>query len=293
MNAMRVVVTGAAGFIGRAVGPALRARGHEVVALERAATGDLAGFAGWPAQLAGAGAVVHLAALAHSRDVDQARLHAVNVDAPLALGKAAAAAGVKMLLMSSVKVLGEETPGSAFDDASPPAPQDAYARAKAEAEAALRAVPGLALTVLRPPLVYGSGVKANFLALLRAVARGWPLPLASIHNRRSLVYVGNLADAVVRCLEAPGAAGRTYGVTDGAPLSTPDLCRAIGAALGRPARLFPCPPALLEIAPPARKLTRSLVIDDSAIRRELGWAPPYTFEQGLRLTAEWFRAIRV
>lgn len=293
MTAMRVVVTGAAGFIGRAVGPALRARGHEVVALERAATGDLAGFAGWPAQLAGAGAVVHLAALAHSRDVDQARLHAVNVDAPLALGKAAAAAGVKMLLMSSVKVLGEETPGSAFDDASPPAPQDAYARAKAEAEAALRAVPGLALTVLRPPLVYGSGVKANFLALLRAVARGWPLPLASIHNRRSLVYVGNLADAVVRCLEAPGAAGRTYGVTDGAPLSTPDLCRAIGAALGRPARLFPCPPALLEIAPPARKLTRSLVIDDSAIRRELGWAPPYTFEQGLRLTAEWFRAIRV
>jgi nucleoside-diphosphate-sugar epimerase len=296
---MRVVVTGASGFIGQSLCPALRARGHEVMALDRAATGDLAGFAGWPAHLASADAVVHLAALAHSRDVDEARLRAVNVDAAVVLGKAAAAAGAKMLLMSSVKVLGEETPaaafseetpGAAFDESSPAAPQDPYGRAKAAAETALRAVPGLALTVLRPPLVYGPGVKANFLALLRAVARGWPLPLASIHNRRSLVFSGNLADAVVRCLEAPPASGRIYGVTDGPPVSTPALCRAIGAAFGRPARLFPCPPALLEIVPPAKKLTRSLVIDDSAIRRELGWAPPYSLEDGLRLTAEWFRA---
>jgi nucleoside-diphosphate-sugar epimerase len=153
----------------------------------------------------------------------------------------------------------------------------------------LRAVPGLSLTVLRPPLVYGPGVKANFLALMRAVARGWPLPLANIENRRSLVYAGNLADAAVRCLESPLAAGKTYGVADGAPLSTPALCRALGAALGRPARLFPCPPALLEFAPPARKLTRSLVVDDSALRRELGWAPPHTFDEGLRLTAGWFQ----
>lgn len=287
---MRLVVTGASGFIGRALVPVLRERGHAVVALDRAATGDLAGFAGWPAQLAGADAVVHLAALAHSRHVDEARLRASNVDAALALGRAAAAAGVRMLLMSSVKVLGEETPGAPFDDASPLAPQDAYARAKAAAEAALRAVPGLALTVLRPPLVYGPWVKANFLALLGAVARGWPLPFAGIRNRRSLVFAGNLADCVARCLEAPAAAGKTYCVSDGAPLSTPDLCRAIGAALGRPARLFALAPALLEIAPPARKLTRSLVVDDSAIRRELGWAPPCGIEQGLRSTAEWFRS---
>ena len=286
---MRVVVTGAAGFIGQALVPALRARGHQAVALDRAIVGDLAGFTGWAAHLAGSDAVVHLAALAHARPVDEARLRAVNVDAALALGKAAAAAGVKMLQMSSVKVLGEETPQRPFDDSSPPAPQDAYGRAKAAAEAALRAVPGLSLTVLRPPLVYGPGVKANFLALLRAVARGWPLPLASIENRRSLVYAGNLADAVVRCLETPLAAGKTYGVTDGAPLSTPALCRALGAALGRPARLFSFPPALLELAPPARKLTRSLVVDDSALRRELGWTPPYTFEEGLRLTAGWFQ----
>lgn len=287
---MRVVVTGASGFIGRAVVPALHVRGHEVTALDRAATGDLAGFVDWPAHLAGAGAVVHLAALAHSRNVDEARLRAVNVDAAIALGRAAAESGAKMLLMSSVKVLGEETPGAPFDESSPLAPQDAYGRARAEAETALRAIPGLALTVLRPPLVYGPGVKANFLALLRAVARGWPLPLAGIRNNRSLVFAGNLADAVARCLEAGEASGRTYGVTDGAPLSTPALCRAIGDALGTPARLFSLPQALLEIAPPARKLTRSLVVDDSAIRRELGWTPPHGVDEGLRLTAEWFHA---
>jgi nucleoside-diphosphate-sugar epimerase len=287
---MRIVLTGASGFIGTALVPALRGRGHQVVALDRAATGDLAGFTGWSAHLAGSDAVVHLAALAHSRPVDEAQLRAVNVDATLALGRAAAAAGVKMLQMSSVKVLGEETPQRPFDESSPPAPQDAYGRAKAAAEAALREVPGLALTLLRPPLVYGPGVKANFLALLRAVARGWPLPLASIENRRSFVYAGNLADAVVRCLELPLAAGKTYGVTDGAPLSTPALCRALGTALGRPVRLFSFPPALLELAPPAKKLTRSLVVDDGALRRELGWSPPHRFEDGLRLTAEWFRA---
>lgn len=287
---MRIVLTGASGFIGQFLYPMLRARGHEVLALDRAATGDLAGYAGWPVHVAGTDAVVHLAALAHSRNVDEARLRAVNVDAVFALGRAAAAAGAKLLFMSSVKVLGEETPGLPFDDASPPAPQDAYGRAKAAAEAALRAVPGLSLTVLRPPLVYGPGVKANFLTLLRAVARGWPLPLASIENRRSLVYAGNVADSVVRCLESPLAVGKTYGVTDGAPSSTAALCRALGAALGTPARLFPCPPALLELAPPAKKLTRSLVIDDSALRRDLGWAPPYTTEEGLRLTAGWFRS---
>ena len=287
---MRVVVTGASGFIGRAVVPALRARGHEVMALDRAATGDLAGLVDWPAHLAGAGAVVHLAALAHSRNVDETRLRAVNVDAAVALGRAAAAAGVKMLFMSSVKVLGEETPGAPFDESSELAPQDAYGRAKAAAETALRAIPGLALTVLRPPLVYGPGVKANFLALLRAVARGWPLPLAAIRNGRSLVFAGNLADAVACCLEADKASGRAYGVTDGAPLSTPALCRAIGDALGRPARLFSLPRALLEIAPPARKLTRSLVVDDGAIRRDLGWTPPRSVDEGLRLTAAWFRA---
>jgi nucleoside-diphosphate-sugar epimerase len=286
---MRVVVTGASGFVGRVVVPALRARGHDVLALDRAALGDIGAIRDWSVHLSGSDAVVHLAGVAHARQTDERRLRAVNVDAALALGKAAAAAGAKMLQMSSVKVLGEETPRGSFDDSSPHAPQDAYARAKAEAETALRAVPGLSLTVLRPPLVYGPGVKANFFALMRAVARGWPLPLAGIENRRSLLYVGNLADAVVRCVETPLAAGNTYCVTDGAPLSTPDLCRALGAALGTPARLFFFPPALLELWPPASRLTRSLVVDDGAIRRGLDWAPLHTVAEGLRRTAEWFR----
>jgi len=286
---MRVVVTGASGFVGQAVVPALRARGHEVLTPDRAVICDIAGFSGWPEYLAGIDAVVHLAALAHARRVDEERLMAVNVDAALALGRAAAAAGAKMVQMSSIKVLGEETPLGPFDDASPAAPRGAYTRAKAAAETGLRAVPGLALTVLRPPLVYGPGVKANFFALMRAIARGWPLPLAGIENRRSLLYVGNLADAVVCSVESPQASGKTYGVCDGAPLSTPSLCRALGAALGRPARLFHFPPALLELAPRVASLTRSLVVDDSALRRDLGWLPAYSFEEGLRRTAEWFR----
>lgn len=288
---MRIAVTGATGFLGRAVVPALRARSHEVRTLDRGLTGDIAAVADWSVHIAGMDAVVHLAALAHARGIDETRLRAVNVDASLAIGKAAAAAGIGMLFMSSAKVLGEETAaGAAFDDGSPLAPQDPYARAKAAAEEGLRAIAGLRLTVLRPPLVYGPGVRANFLALLRAVAHGWPLPLASIANRRSLVGADNLADLVAHCVATPRSAGRTFGATDGAPLPTPALCRALGAALGRPARLFPFPPALLELAPPARKLTRSLVIDDSAMRRELGWSPPRAFEEGLRSTVEWFRA---
>lgn len=194
-----------------------------------------------------------------------------------------------MVQMSSIKVLGEETPQRPFDDSSPAAPRDAYARAKAAAENGLRAISGLSLTLLRPPLVYGPGVKANFLALMRAVARGWPLPLASIENRRSLLYVGNLANAVACCVESSQAGGKTYGVCDGAPLSTPALCSALGAALGRPARLFHFPPAFLELAPRATSLTRSLVVDDGAMRRDLGWVPVHGFEEGLRHTTEWFR----
>lgn len=287
---MRVAVTGASGFVGQALCPALAARGHQVVAIDRAAAGDLAGLADWSRIVAGVDAVVHLAALAHAHRHSLERLRAVNVEVPLALGRAAAQAGARLIFMSSVKAMGEETRGAALDEESPLAPQDAYGRAKADAETALRAVAALDLTVIRPPLVYGPGVKANFLALMRAIARGWPLPFASIANRRSLVYVGNLADAVVRCVESPGAAGRTYLVADGRAGSTPELCRALGEALGRRARMFAFPPALLELAPPLKKLTRSLEVDDRAIRRELGWAPPVAFGEAIGRTAAWLRA---
>lgn len=272
----RIAVTGASGFIGRILCPFLRERGHEVVEVDRKSLGD---------PVAGAHAVVHLAALAHSRGVDKGFLHDVNVKGAIAVGRAAAASGARMLFMSTLKVHGEHA-SSPLSESSPLAPHDAYARAKAQAEDELRAVPGLALTVLRPPLVYGPGVKANFRALATAIARGWPLPLAAIDNRRSFLYVGNLVDAVLRCLDAPP--GKTFLVADGAPLSTTELCERIAAALGKRARLFRLPGSLLGLAPSA--LTRSLVADDAAIRRELGWTPPHSLEEGLRRTAEWLRA---
>jgi nucleoside-diphosphate-sugar epimerase len=286
---MRVAVTGAGGFIGRTLCAALREHGHHVLALDRDATGDIAAISDWPRRLEGAEAVVHLAALAHARGISGERLRAVNVDAALRLGEAAAAAGLRMLFMSTIKVLGEESTERPFDETSPRAPSDAYARAKAEAETRLGALPGLALETFRPPLVYGPGVRANFAALLGAVARGVPLPLAGIRNRRSLLYVGNLADAVVRALQAPRRPGALYLPADAAPVSTPQLCRALGEALGRPARLFSLPRALLELAPGGRRLTRSLEVRGQALERDLGWTPRATLEEGLRRTAAWYR----
>ena len=285
---MKILVTGASGFIGGTLCPVLAARGHEVRALNRGTTGDLSRFSEWPRALEGIDAVVHLAAIAHVRGTDERRMRAVNVDLPLALGRAAAQAGVPLLFMSSAKVHGESTVDRPFDGSSLLAPEDAYARAKVDAETGLRALEGLNLTVIRPPLVYGPGVKANFMILLRAIARGWPLPFAGVENRRSLVSAANLADAAARCVEAPAAIGRTYLVSDGPAVSTPALCRALGAALGAPTRLFPFPSALLELAPPMRKLTRSLELDGGAIQRELGWLPPHTFGEELRKTAAWY-----
>jgi len=301
---MRIVVSGASGLIGRTVVDRLAGAGHRVLALMRAVprdtqlprgvepleTGDLVSFAGWPRALDGADGLVHLAAIAHRSNLDERRLEEVNVLVAEKAARAACAAKARFLFLSTAKVHGEESSRFPFYASNALTPQDVYARTKAAAERALSGVAGLKWTILRPPLVYGPGVKANFFALMRAIARGWPLPFASIENRRSLVYVGNLCDAIIRCLEAPHAAGRTYLVSDGAPVSTPQLCRALGDALGRPARLFPFPASLLELHPGLRRLTRSLEVDDSAIRRELGWQPRYTFEEGLRLTAEWYRA---
>jgi nucleoside-diphosphate-sugar epimerase len=225
----------------------------------------------------GASAVVHLANIAHSK-ASRSELWRVNVYGTRRAAERAAQAGVRRFVyLSSAKAH---------------TLNDIYGEAKLEAERILADVRGIETVILRPPLVYGPGVKANFLALMRAIARGLPLPFASIVNRRSLIYVDNLCDAIIQCLEAPQAAGRTYSVSDGAPVSTPQLCTALGNSLGRPARLFRFPVSLLELAPPLRRLTRSLEVDDSAIRGELGWKPPYTFEEGLRVTAEWYLAQR-
>ena len=279
---MRVLVTGASGFVGSALVPALAARGHEVRALRRGE--ELPeGFE----------ALVHLANIAHG-SAPAGELEKVNVEGTRALARQAAARGIRRFVyLSSIKASGEWTGTRPFDGSEAPAPEDAYGRSKLAAERALAEVGAstkLETVVLRPPLVYGPGVKANFLALLRAVARGWPLPLASVRNARSLVYVGNLVDAIARCIEEPRAAGRTYVVSDGAPCSIPELCRAIGAALGRPARLVPFPAALLRLAPPLLPLLRDLAIDDARMRDELAWRPPFSPEQGLRATAAWYLA---
>jgi UDP-glucose 4-epimerase len=252
---MRIFVTGARGFIGSHFCPALAAAGHEL-----------------RASLGGCDAVVHLANIAHT-DASPAELHRVNIEGTIAQAKAALAAGAqRFVYLSSIKAA---------------RPEDAYGRAKSIAEQALLRLEGLEIAILRPPLVYGPRVKANFLALMRAIDRGWPLPLASIRNQRSLIYVGNLVDAMLRCLEGPAG---VFELSDGVPVSTPELCRALARALDRPARLFPFPAALLRLVPGAARLVESQVADDSAIRGVLGWRPPFTFEQGLQATADWYRA---
>jgi nucleoside-diphosphate-sugar epimerase len=281
---MRILVTGASGFIGSALVPALESRGHEVRRMGRG---------GFPAEsLGGCDAVVHLANIAHARASPQALWH-VNVEGTRRLGEQAAAADVRRLVyISSIKASGVESKAHPFDGTEAPAPRDDYGWAKLAAERALAEIArrtGIETVVLRPPLVYGPGVKANFLALLRAVDAGWPLPFGSVDNRRSLVYLGNLADAIAACVENPQADGRTYVVSDGAPVSTPALCRAIGEALSRPVRLFDFPLPLLKAIPRLHPLLSDLELDDSVIRKELDWAPPFSFAEGLRATALWYR----
>jgi nucleoside-diphosphate-sugar epimerase len=256
-GAMRILVTGLAGFIGSSLGPALRARGHDVQSKD----------------MRGCHAVVHLANIAHAK-AGRPELWKVNVEGTTRAATLAAREGVRRFVYIS--------------SAKASAPDDVYGEAKLAAENALANLASdtrLEVVIIRPPLVYGPRVRANFLALMRAIAHGWPLPLASIENRRSLVYVGNLCDAIAACVESPAAAGKSFYVADGDAMSTPQLCRAIGRALGRPARLFRFPPALLPIG----RLTGSLEVDDSALRQELAWRPPFTVEEGLRATAEWYR----
>jgi nucleoside-diphosphate-sugar epimerase len=220
-------------------------------------------------------------------------LQSVNVDATRRIAVEAHAHGVRRFVyMSSVKASANQTHGTALDGSEEPDPQDAYGQSKLAAErvlAELASRSGLEVVVLRPPLVYGPAVRANFLFLLRAVASGLPLPFASIRNRRSLVYVGNLADAVAACVVHPAAAGGTYVVSDGEPVSTPHLCREIGNSLDRAARLFAFPPSLLAVTGLAGPLVHDLEVDAWRTAERLGWRPPATLSQGLRATAEWYR----
>ncbi|MCC7410747.1 MAG: NAD-dependent epimerase/dehydratase family protein [Gammaproteobacteria bacterium] len=320
---MRILVTGATGFVGAALLQALAGRGMEIVAARRddgqpslptvdaapiwVRTGEIDARTDWREALAGVEAVVHLAGLAHRRRARAADYARTNVEGSARLAEQAAAAGVhRFVFVSTAKVHGERSVVDSrgeprpFRESDPPAPADAYARSKWDAEQGLRAIErrsGLAVSVLRPPLVYGPGVRANFAALLRAIARGWPLPVGRIDNRRSLVFVGNLVSAIERCMLDGRAAGGTFLVSDGEDLSTPALIRRLGVALNRPARVFDVPvPALRLLArlsgreAALGRLTDSMLVDGTHLRLALDWQPPFTLATGLELTASWYAA---
>ena len=283
---------GAAGFIGRALSARLAARGVPLRAVTRATSGALGPHSDWPALLDGAEIVVHLATAASPR-LDQQRF-GDEIATAEALGRAARRSGVRrLILMSSIRAMGESGGAEPFRADTAPAPGDAYGRGKLAIEQALADAPGLA--VLRPPLVYGPGVVDSFLMLLETVARGLPLPLASIRNRRAFLYLDNLLDVIAALFPAAAPAG-IYLLRDAEEIATPDLVRRIARLLGRGPRLLPCPPALLRgglsligRAGIAAALIGSLSIDDSATRARLGWSPRVGLDDGLAATCRWFR----
>ncbi|MBN3782836.1 SDR family oxidoreductase [Burkholderia sp. Ac-20345] len=313
-----LLVTGANGFVGRSVCRRALAAGYTVTALVRRPGGCVDGArewvhdapdfdgldAAWPTDLA-VDCVIHLAARVHvlhdeSPDPDAA-FDATNVAGTLRIAEAARRHGTRrMVFASSIKAIGEGDGGAALSEDTPPDPQDAYGRSKLRAERQLAqfgASTGLEVVVVRPPLVYGPDVRANFLRMMDAVARGVPLPLGSVQARRSVVYVENLADALLRCAVDPRAAGNCFHVADADSPTIPGLLRLVGDALGKPARLLAVPPAALRVAGKLTgrsaaidRLTGSLQLDTGRIKRVLEWHPPYTTRQGLEATAAWYRS---
>jgi len=314
----RFLVTGANGFVGKALCDTLDKSGYDVRGAVRqrdeiqyskiplVAVGEINEQTDWTAALSGIDVVVHLAARVHvmhesSKD-PLADFRRTNVLGTEQLARAAAAAGVRRLVyVSSIKVNGEEThAGEKFKELDTPAPQDPYGISKWESEQALHRIAeetGLEVVIVRPPLVYGARVKGNFIQMLKFLSRNIPLPLASVCNLRSLIYIGNFVDVLLCCAIHPAAVGKTYLVSDGEDVSTSDLLRQLGSAMGSPVRLFSFPLALLRFA--ARMLKKSeqlgrllgsLRIDNSKICQELDWHPPFTLHQGLKATADWYMA---
>jgi len=314
----RVLVTGAGGFIGRALVGDLVAAAYDVRGLVRRETelganvetrlvSDVAEAAEHHGLLEDIDVVIHLAARVHQTDefgenfVE--RYVEANATATRRLAIAAAKAGVdRLIFISSVKVHSDDGDWPCTED-NATNPEDAYGISKLRAEQALsevRAKTGLSTVVLRPPLVYGPGVKANFATLLRLADSPLPLPLGGINqNRRSYLYLGNLLSAIHKALTETEAVGRTYLVSDGEDISTTTLVARLRSMFGRNQRLIPVPVAILSAGASifgrqaiVEPLTGSRRIDDSRIRRELDWHPTYSLDQGLAATAAWFRSWR-
>lgn len=316
MTASRVLVTGATGFVGGALVerllsedgwiPAAGCRQASLVPLgaEHVLTPSLASNADWSCAVHGADVVVHAAARVHvMNDAEADPLTAyrkANVAGTLALARQAAQAGVKrFVFVSSIKVNGELTrPGDVFRETDRPVPEDPYGISKAEAEAGLFAIgrrTGMEIVVVRPPLVYGPGVRGNFAELLRLVWRGVPLPLGAVNNRRSLVGLDNLVDLLVKCLDHPQAAGKVFLVSDGEDLSTTALLRRVAIAMGQPLLLLPVPPVMLQLGARvlgrpevAQRLLGSLQIDMTFTQETLAWNPPMSVDEEFRRTIATF-----
>jgi nucleoside-diphosphate-sugar epimerase len=302
---MNILITGASGFVGRRLVerlrptyPGLTAAVRQSPAPGETAVGDIRADTDWSSVLCGRQCVIHTAARVHvMRDETAdplATYRRVNVAATLNLARQAAAAGVKrFIFLSSIKVNGEQTcPGRPFTADDAPAPEDAYGTSKWEAEQSLQqlaAETGMELVIIRPPLVYGPGVKGNFASMIKLVAKGLPLPLGAVHNQRSLVALDNLVDLIITCIDHPAAANQVFLAGDGQDLSTPELLRGVALAMGRPSRLIPVPPFLLMLSATllgkkavAQRLLGSLQVDVAKARNLLGWEPPVSVEEGLK-----------
>jgi len=311
-----VLVTGANGFIGDTLCRKLLSDGFQVrgavrsnkssslpEGIEPRVIADIHAQTDWTENLRGVDSIVHLAArvhVMHDTATDPlADYLKVNVKGTEQLARAAVESGVKrFIFLSTVKVNGEENVRP-YREIDPPAPLNSYAISKLQAEQQLKKIAtasGMELVILRPPLVYGPGVKANFLALIKIVAKGVPLPLASLRNRRSFIYLENLVDVIVTCCNHSDASGKVFMVSDGEDVSTPELIRRISLTLKKKTRLFPFPPILLFILgrmlgkrQTVDRLIGSLAVDITKIKNELDWHPPFTMASGLEKTADWFK----
>ena len=307
MERKPILITGASGFIGRNLCRSFAEQGIAFRAvvrnLRKAAYGSSAvainidGRTDWIEVLEGVEVIVHLAARVHVMQEHAqdplVAFRAVNVDGTLNLARQAAAVGVKrFVFLSTIKVNGEETGDVPFHSSDIPAPVDPYGISKLEAERGLQKIAhatGLEVVIIRPPLVYGPGAGGNYGRLRRLAAKGWPLPLAAVHNKRSFIGVDNLCDCIRVCLHHPDAAGKTLLVSDNHDISTPDLVRLLASSAGRSIRLLPVPVGVLQMLaklcgrePEVKRLTENLQVDCSETMRLLNWQPPVSLEQGIK-----------
>jgi nucleoside-diphosphate-sugar epimerase len=304
---MRIVVTGANGFVGRPVCRRLTSAGHEIVALTRRKPSlEILGshqvtYDGLNSALAGADALVHLAARAHvlKGTESEAKAARVNIELTETLAEAAIQTGVKrFVFVSTIKVNGEQTDGLPFSASMRPAPVDEYARSKARAEELLRSKVGgkLEWVILRPPLMYGAGLRGNFARLFAIADRGIPMPFGSLSNSRDILSVNAFADLICHVVSHPAAAGRVLLVRDGRAVSTPELFDAIARSLGLRARIFPFPKNMLKLAglitgrsDEIHRLISDLEVDDKETREVLSWSPLSNMDETLRETAAWWK----